>query len=181
MRWVPHRGQGMEDYRLLGSRVNPKNCARVMSSFQKIRGRVQGIFVFGNLSLDVENTGALLAWSRRPHRALNDQCDRGPTRLGLLEEVLPCVWGKKSRWAAFNNKRTRIYNSGLRRHDAMHDMHRYGVAWFSSGRRWSDVAHLHGSRQPPGGKGADSASSASFHVTLQKPRGIPYEVFWSCL
>src|SRR5262245_38712794 len=60
MRWVPHRGQGMEDYRLPGSRVNPKNCARVMRSFQKIRSRVQDICVFGHLSLDGKNTGTSL-------------------------------------------------------------------------------------------------------------------------
>jgi hypothetical protein len=57
---VPHTGQGMEDYRLPGSRVNPKICYQSHEQLPKIRGRVQGIFVFGNLSLDGENTGALL-------------------------------------------------------------------------------------------------------------------------
>ena len=50
----------MEDYRSPGSRVNPKNAARVMSRLHKVRGRIQGAFVFGNLFPDVENTGALL-------------------------------------------------------------------------------------------------------------------------
>jgi len=50
------------------------------------------------------------------------------------------------------------------------------------GNWWrAEVAHLHRRRPPPRGSDVESASSARFHVTLQKPRDIPYEVFCSYL
>ena len=53
---------GAREWKIIGylaAESTLKTAARVMSRPHKVRGRVQGVFVLGNLFTDVENTGAL--------------------------------------------------------------------------------------------------------------------------